>query len=123
MSKIEELSGGIFNCFDDMGICCYVYCCAPCAWGQITEDAGIHSCMMGACLICCVPCWYPLGTSMNQEEIDKKMGGQGMGMGKTLLCQCCCGPCTICAVARAVKKGRETGLLKIGAPQQEEMTQ
>lgn len=122
MSKVEELGGGVFNCFDDCGICVYTFFCPYCQLGQSLEDAGEQSCAVSCLLSCCIPCWYPIATSSQQETVDKKMGGQGMGYGKALLCQFCCGPCSVCRFARAVKKAKAQGLLRAGAPQQEEMT-
>ena len=41
--------------------------------------------------------------------------------GKFCLCYCCCPHCAICQYGRAVKKAKEQGLLKNGAPEGEEM--
>ena len=122
MSKIEELGGSVFGCFDDVGIC-IMTCVCPCiTWGQAMEDAGEGSCLVHAALVACIPCWLPLATSSNNETIDKKLGGQPPGFCSTCICFCCCSHCAICQTARAVKKGKEMGLLKPnGAPAVEEM--
>jgi Cys-rich protein (TIGR01571 family) len=121
-NKIEALGGGTFGCFDDTGIC-VMTCCCPCIqWGQSMEDAGMGSMLVNCLLITCVPCWNPVMTAMQTQDVDKRLGGPGDNLMGSLVCYCCCGPCAMCQLARAVKKGKEQGLLKAGgAPAEEEM--
>jgi len=117
-SKVEELGGGYFGCFQDIGTCA-VGCLCPCiTWGQAMEAAGEGTCLCHACAVYCVPCWLPFVTASGQTSVDRKLGGQGDGFLKACLCHCLCPHCAICMVARAVNKGKEQGLLKgVGAPE------
>ena len=121
MSKIDQYGGGLCSCFDDIGICA-ITCLAPCVtWGQAMENAGEGSCLIHGVLLACIPCWMPVATAMNQENIDKKLGGQGKGFVSVCCTHCCCSACAICQVARAVNRAKAEGLLKNGAPAEEEM--
>ena len=122
MSKIDELGGGLFSCFDDIEICA-ITCLVPCVtWGQIIEGTNQGEMIIHAALVACVPCWHPCVTAITTDKIETQLGGQPKGFVTQCCCYCCCGPCTFCQVARAVKKAKATGLIKPrGAPAVDEM--
>jgi hypothetical protein len=69
-----------------------------------------------------VPCFHPIATAIYVDRWNEVMGGEP-GVGKRLLCFCCCAQCSICQLARAVKKAEESGTLrKVGSPSIIEMS-
>ncbi len=44
--------GGVFDCFNDVGICFYGWCCPPCLYGKNAEKIDGSSCCCQACAWC-----------------------------------------------------------------------
>jgi hypothetical protein len=111
----------MFSCFENAGICLYTLCCPICSLSQSIEKIGASTCVLTTCLICCIPCFHPIATTIYVENWNKAMGGEA-ALPKRMACMCCCAQCAICQLARAVKKADETGTLKtIGSPMITEM--
>ena len=68
MSKINELGGGLFDCFSDMNICLCGTFCAICQLAQTLEDTDGGSFALNFCMLCCIPCWFPICTSMQMNK-------------------------------------------------------
>jgi Cys-rich protein (TIGR01571 family) len=52
-------STGLYDCFDDGGICCLGFFCAPCAYGKLKEEATGADCCCATVVFYCsaiVPC-------------------------------------------------------------------
>ncbi|CAF1201956.1 unnamed protein product [Rotaria sordida] len=75
-------NSGLFNCFDDCGICLYGYCCAPCLFGENAEKIdGIH---------------------MGKREALRNRYGLEEDC-NDCLATTFCAPCAICQEARELK--------------------
>ncbi|PVD32000.1 hypothetical protein C0Q70_07426 [Pomacea canaliculata] len=62
-------STGICGCFDDLGVCCCVWWCTPCAISQLVGDMGEH-----CCVPCCVPGWLvALRTKLRTQHNIQKL--------------------------------------------------
>jgi len=121
-NKIEEFGGGRFDCFADMGVCCFTCWCNICALSQALEDGGEMSCIANCCLMYCIPCWHPLYITVQLEAINVKMGGQDRGYCGECLCNTFCAPCTTCQLVRAIKAASAKGIVlkRAGAPMADE---
>ncbi|XP_025091184.1 placenta-specific gene 8 protein-like [Pomacea canaliculata] len=89
-------STGICGCFDDLGVCCCVWWCTPCAISQLVGDMGEH-----CCVPCCVPGWLvALRTKLRTQH--NIQGG--------VMSDCCaayyCYYCVLCQMMREVKLTR-----------------
>jgi len=121
--RIEQLGGGLFSCCclsNDCGLDIFSCICPQWSWASAVSEAGEGSCCVVCILLHC-PCYWPLCTCRQAEEINKKLGGKEMEC-KRCICQCLCSPCAVCQMARAVKNARSKGLLQHqGAPQDDDM--
>lgn len=70
-------------------------------------------------LLSMVPCYIPICSAKKATNINQRLGGDDDCF-KRGVCHFCCTPCAICELARAVNAASEKGLLKSGAPQEEE---
>ncbi|XP_035998504.1 cornifelin homolog A [Fundulus heteroclitus] len=41
----QEWGSGLFDCFDDLGTCCFAYWCFPCFACMTSRDFGEHLCL------------------------------------------------------------------------------
>merc|ERR1711939_34946 len=104
-TMIERYGGSLFGCMDDVGSCCYVCWCTPCAFGSnqtIVGDQCVVCCCAWACATEC-----GLHTCLHASQRDKlemKLGGQPQGLVGQLCCTtCCCEHCAMCQEARAIQ--------------------
>jgi len=102
---IIRFGGGITSCADDVGICCFGFCCPFCQFGQVQEYTGDNCCVCCCAMMICaeVGCHTCLHASQ-RDKLEVKLEGQPRGLFGQLCCDtCCCGWCAICQEARAVK--------------------
>eukprot|EP00298_Acanthocystis_sp_HF-20_P001773 c12210_g1_i1.p1 GENE.c12210_g1_i1~~c12210_g1_i1.p1 ORF type:complete len:120 (+),score=19.48 c12210_g1_i1:62-421(+) len=116
----NQWSTGLFDCFTDMGTCFCVWCCSPCAYGQIASLArtGNTGGSCGDCGSCCCFCFLgPLISCGTRKEIRTKYSLPEEPCADCLV-HCFCLTCALCQEFRELKK--QNG---IGAPNtNEEMT-
>jgi len=121
----NQWATGLFDCFGDMSSCCCVYCCAPCAYGQIVSimNTGQTGGMCGDCGSCCI--FTLLGgfafivTCSTRKQIRAKYNLPEEPCNDCLV-HCFCLPCALCQEFREVKK--QNGLGAPSLPLQEEMS-
>merc|ERR1711894_568496 len=68
-----EWKNGMFGCFDNVGNCCCVYCCYPCAVYRDAEDLNKSGVLYGflACLFPCIPTFLLRGET--REKYGQKL--------------------------------------------------
>jgi len=100
----QEWSTGLCDCFDDMGICCFTWCCPCIQYGQNYEK--VHNdgcCMQGTlfyCLMCCgMTCCIHSGLRSDIRQRHNLPEGCG-----DCLTTWCCGGLAICQEARELKR-------------------
>ena len=68
-------NNGLFSCFGDISACLKVCFCPCCAAGEIYEEGGMGSCMVGCILYCCLSICYPCVIT---GPLREKKGIEGM---------------------------------------------
>ena len=58
--KIQELGGGVLDCFQDGDVCVYTCFCPLCSYAKAAEEAGEGGCFLNCLGACCVPCCIPI---------------------------------------------------------------
>jgi len=94
----NEWQNGEFECCNDVGNCCFGYCCAPC---MICNNAtGLDE---NGCLYCLLACCCPvLAICLLRQKARERYGIEG-DAATDLLCSCCCGVCVNCQTAAEIK--------------------
>ncbi len=100
--------GGLFDCFNDVGICIYGWCCPPCLYGENAEKIDGSSCCGQACAWCllaeCSLCW--LIHMGKRESLRRRYGLQEDC--NDCLATAFCAACAICQEARELKYREST---------------
>merc|ERR1711894_206287 len=67
-----QWKNGMFGCFDNIGNCCCVYCCYPCAVYRDAEDLNKSGVLYGflACLFPCIPTFLLRGETREKYGIE-----------------------------------------------------
>ncbi|GFS05194.1 placenta-specific gene 8 protein [Elysia marginata] len=89
----RDWDSGIFDCFEDFGICLCGTFCGLCLLCQVSSDMG-----ESVCVPCCVS--NPLGVLRVKWRTQHNIQGSVMGDCVDI---CCCGYCVLCQLAREVK--------------------
>ena len=92
-------SNGLFECFGDISACLKVCFCPCCAAGEIYEEGGMGSCMVGCILYCFLGICYPCVIT---GPLREKKGIEGSCVTDTCLC-CFCGCCQMTRELREVR--------------------
>ncbi|CAF4124369.1 unnamed protein product [Rotaria sordida] len=96
-------STGLFDCFDDCGVCLYGYCCAPCLFGENAEKIDGSNCcgscclwyLLAQCSLCCLIHMGKRQALRNRYGLDEDCND--------CLATTFCAPCAICQEARELK--------------------
>lgn len=99
---------GLCDCFDDCGICCYGWCCAPCLFGENAEKIDGSNCCAAGCIWCLLSnmglcCLYHTG---KRNTLRQRYGLQEDC--NDCVTTACCANCAICQEARELKMRRAT---------------
>ncbi|XP_025091183.1 placenta-specific gene 8 protein-like [Pomacea canaliculata] len=86
-------TSGICGCFDDFGVCCCVWFCAPCAACQLATDMGEN---------CCVPLCVPGWLIVLRTKLRTQHNIHGSVM-DDCCSSTCCYHCVMCQMMREVK--------------------
>ena len=101
---------GLFGCFDDIGVCCFGYCCAPCQYGATSEIMGVGSCCVQTMLVAfcpaCVMCCIAPG---RRSALRAGLGGLPEEPCGDCVAWVCCSACANCQEARELKMRRIEG--------------
>jgi len=106
---------GLFECANDIPVCCCVFWFYPCAYGMIVDmnmdnkaEPSMPCGNFGACFtvcaveICFGPCIVPCITSGNRTSIRNKLNLRAEPC-DDLIVHCCCLPCALCQECRELK--------------------
>ncbi|XP_025091182.1 PLAC8-like protein 1 [Pomacea canaliculata] len=93
VKTLRAWSTGVCGCFDDMGVCCCVFFCGPCAECQLSMDMGEH---------CCVPLCVPWSLITLRAVLRTEHKIQG-GVCNDCCTVCCCYHCVLCQMKRELK--------------------
>ena len=106
----EWQAGGILNCFGDIPVCCYGYCCGACMHGQNVEIIDGTSCIMTTALtLLCGPCTICCIAPGKRDLLIKNFGLAPDGMcSSSCMAWVCCPTCTNCQEARELKSRNVT---------------
>merc|ERR1712188_222043 len=100
----DDWQAGLFGCFDDIGVCCYGYCCGPCLYGDTNEILEKGSCMKAGALACCcglcTVCCYAPG---RRADLRGKLGLAEQPCGDCIV-WVCCPSCANCQEWNELKK-------------------
>ncbi|CAF1395598.1 unnamed protein product [Rotaria sp. Silwood1] len=96
-------NSGLFDCFNDCGICLYGYCCTPCLFGENAERIDGSSCCGSCCLwyllsgfsLCCLIHMSKRRALRNRFSLEEDCND--------CLATTFCAPCAICQEARELK--------------------
>uniref|UniRef100_A0ACD5WCF3 Uncharacterized protein n=1 Tax=Avena sativa TaxID=4498 RepID=A0ACD5WCF3_AVESA len=100
-------SSGLFDCFDDCGLCCITWCCPCITFGKVAEivDRGSTSCGTAGAL-------YVLLASLTGCQWIYSCGYRAKlraqyGLPDAPCCDCCvhfcCAPCALCQEYKQLK--------------------
>jgi Cys-rich protein (TIGR01571 family) len=110
--------GGLFDCFDDFGVCLCGYCCTPCLIGQTHERAGLPSgpmfkipaifCAGVACFYCIIgipiTCYGWSLIVKGRGTIQQLAGKPDAGCFENCCTYYCCAACASCQEANFINK-------------------
>ena len=109
---------GLFDCFDDIGVCCCGYFCGACRAGQTHERAGLSSgpcwkipvfCIGGSVANLCYVGWMCQCIAFRWICQGRQQIQAMSGVTPDDDCTACmmylfCGPCAVCQEANAIDK-------------------
>ncbi|KAK3749103.1 hypothetical protein RRG08_034075 [Elysia crispata] len=98
---MRDWNYGLFECFDDLKICCCGTFCGLCLACQVAGDMGESM---------CVPLCLPTIVMRTKWRADNKIQGSMM---KDCLIESFCGACALCQLAREVKQSKTANTFKM----------
>ncbi|XP_029616095.1 cornifelin homolog A-like [Salmo trutta] len=109
--KSEVWSSSIFDCCDDMNICCLGFWCPCCQRCQTSTDFGECFCLP---LLDIFIYWVPVASLALRSTMRERYRIRGTMCNDCLLVTCCT-PCAWCQMARELKL-RQRPLLLVNVP-------
>ena len=117
VSYVGKYGGGTFDCFDDIGSCCYSFFCLPCAngeacaWGTAFQGNGqvctqvLVNLLLDICFeFACHSCMAANAHVAVEKRIARKHGGYPVeDWMKHCCCHCFCTVCEQSKLHRAIK--------------------
>ncbi|TDH08793.1 hypothetical protein EPR50_G00101440 [Perca flavescens] len=109
-----EWSSGLFDCFEDVGTCCYGFWCCPCLAITVSERFGESRCLpccdictpaISAC--CGIPMCVPPAVLSLRAAMRNRYGIKG-SLCKDIAAACFCGTCSWCQMHRELKYRKKT---------------
>ena len=104
----NEWKKGLFACFDNFGLCLITYFVPCVTFGQITEEAGTCSCLMGG-ISMFVPIWNAILLTTTRKAVREKSNIAGGIMGD-FFTTCCCTVCALIQMKQEVDSGMGEGM-------------
>ncbi|XP_028442395.1 cornifelin homolog A-like [Perca flavescens] len=110
-----EWSSGLFDCFEDVGTCCYGFWCCPCLAITVSERFGESRCLpccdicTPAITACCgIPMCVPPPAVLSLRAAMRNRYAIKGSLCKDIAAACCCGTCSWCQMHRELKHRKKT---------------
>eukprot|EP00123_Amoebidium_parasiticum_P008080 comp18559_c0_seq1/m.20043 comp18559_c0_seq1/g.20043 ORF comp18559_c0_seq1/g.20043 comp18559_c0_seq1/m.20043 type:complete len:120 (-) comp18559_c0_seq1:629-988(-) len=114
MAESGEYKHGMCGCCGDIGTCCFVTWCFPCAQGKYRGEVRGEGFNTLHCLISwCVP-W--VGEYLLRSSVQQAYGIREGGC-TTCMAVCCCPCCATIQDAREIRHRKDTATIVSAQPQ------